>query len=180
MATVAFSQFGRGGDEQGLDLIGRRGAGLHRAPTGDQQGAQRVGVFVFRHGQTVAGQCRPRRGVGIQRIGLALTASRRTVGTDHFGDLDAGALEGTGQAGAVGAGALNSGDVHVPKTLRPLDRHVVAGRTGRKLGVSQWFPRPVEDGEVNGVQMSVGADDDDAKSCHDGGVSLCWPALAER
>ena len=60
VAAVAFPQLGGGDDEQGFDLVDRRGAGLDRAAACGEQRAQCCGVLVFRHGQAMAGQ----RGAG--------------------------------------------------------------------------------------------------------------------
>jgi len=55
VSAVAFTQVGRGGDEEVFDLLDGGGAGFDRASAGDQQGFEGAGVGVFGHGQSVAG-----------------------------------------------------------------------------------------------------------------------------
>ena len=116
-------------------------------------------------GQGRAGSC-----VGVEGIGLALAASPGPVGTVDLGHLDPGILQGAGQSGAVGAGALDPGAEYRPEALCPLHCQVVAGRAGGELRVSHGCSGLAERGEVDGVQMGVGADDDGPRCCHDGEV----------
>jgi len=53
-----------------------------------QQRSQGGGVFVFGHGQAMAGQCGASRGVGVQRVGFALAAPRGPIGAADLGHLD--------------------------------------------------------------------------------------------
>jgi hypothetical protein len=170
VAAVAFPHFGGGGDEQGFDLIDRCGAGLDCAAACGEQRAQCCGVLVFGHGQPMTGQRGAGCGVSIEGIGLALAAPRGAVGTIDFGDFNTGVLEGSREPGAVATGALNSSAQYGSQTLGPLDSHVIASRPGRKCRISQRLSRIAEGSDMNGVQMSVSADDDDTRCCHDGGV----------
>ena len=120
-----------------------------------------MGVFVFRHRQAVAGQRSARWGIGIKGIGFALAAPRGTIGAGDFGDFDAGVLQGAGQSGAIGAGAFHSGDLYRAEALCPFDRHVVADRAGEKLRIAQRFSSSIQGSQMDGVQMSIGADDDE-------------------
>ena len=75
VAAVAFAQLGGCGDQQSMDLVGRGGMGLDRAAQGAQQRPQGAGVRVFGHGQTLAGQCGSRSGIGVERVGFALATA---------------------------------------------------------------------------------------------------------
>lgn len=72
---------------------------------------------------------------------------------------------------AVAAGALDASAYDFTKAAGPGDRGVVAGRAGAEFGVAEKLAGVGDSGEMNGVQMGVGADNNPAVwGCHDGGV----------
>jgi hypothetical protein len=108
----------------------------------------------------VAGQRDAGCGVGIQRIRLALAAARGAVGPADLDHLDPGALQRSGQSGPVAGGSFHPGDEHGAEALSPCDRRGIAGRARRKLRIPQELSSVRDGGQMNGVQMGVGADDD--------------------
>ena len=127
MAAVAVAQLGGGGDQQGVDLVGRCSVGLDRAAPGAQQRPQGACACVFGHGHAVAGQRGARSGVGIQRVRFALAAACGPIGAADLGHLDPGGLQYPGQPRTVAGGPFHPGDHDGPKALGPPHGVVVAG-----------------------------------------------------
>jgi hypothetical protein len=134
----------------GADGFHRAGAGLRRAGGG-------------------AGQHRPGRGDGVDRIRLALPTAGlaiRPVDLDHRR-----ALRGQvpGQAGAVGAGALHADLDQPTEAGQPGKQRRIAGRCGGELGVAEQPPGAVDRGRVVGAAVSVhAAEDIQLRARHDG------------
>ena len=160
VAAIAFTQLGRSGDQQRMDLVGGGGVCLNRAAARGQHRPQRGGLCVFGHGKAVAGQGGASGGVSIQRVGLALAAPCRPIGAANLGHLDPRSLQRPGQARAVTAGAFHPGDHDAAKASGPSDRIVIAGRARRKFGICHELAGIGNDSQMIGVQMSVDADDD--------------------
>ncbi|GFG93498.1 hypothetical protein MBOU_55400 [Mycobacterium bourgelatii] len=71
---------------------------------------------------------------------------------------------------AVAAGAFHAGTDDLAQATGPADRRPVARWVGAELGIAEQLTGIGDRGQVDGVEMSVGADDDAAVRCHDGGV----------
>jgi len=143
VAAVAVAQLGRRGNQQRVDLVGRRGAGLDRAAACGQQRAQGGGVSVFGHGQAIAGQGGASGGVGIYRVGFAPAAACGPIGAAHLGHLDLRGLQHPGQARAVTRDAFHPGHLDGAKALGPPERGLIARWACREFGVCQGFPASV-------------------------------------
>ena len=172
VAAVVLTQVGGAGDEEVLDLLDRRGTGFDRAAARGQQGLERLGVGILGYGQAVTGQHRPRRSVGVQWIGLALTAPGGPIRAVDLDDMNIAVLQRLGEPGTVGTGALDTGDEHLPEAARPADGDVVAGRVGAELGVAERLASVGDCRDVDGVEVGVDADDDALWGCHDGWCPL--------
>ena len=170
VAAVALAYLGGSGDEEVLDLLDGCGAGFDGAATGGQQGFECIGVGVFGDGWAVAGQRGAGGTVGIERVGFSLPAPGCPVGSVDFNDVNSVGLQCLCESGAVAAGALDSCGDDVTKAAGPADRGPVAGGVGAEFGVAERLAGVGDGGDVDGVQMGVGADDDSAWGCHDGGV----------
>lgn len=81
-------------------------------------------------------------------------------------------LQCPGQPGPIGVGAFYPGEEDVAETVRPLDGEEVTARAGRKLCIAKGFAGIRHCGQVNGVEVGIGADDGELRWCHDGGALL--------
>ncbi|BBZ16156.1 hypothetical protein MGAD_04910 [Mycolicibacterium gadium] len=122
------------------------------------------------HGKAVAGQHRTSSAISIERVGFALAAPRRAVGTVDLDDVNVVDLQCLCQACTVGAGALNTDSDDLAETTRPADRGPVAARVGTEFGIAKQSAGIGDRSHVDGVEVGVSADDDAAWGCHDGGV----------
>ena len=96
-----FTQLGRGGVEQRLDLVMAAVRALTAPRRAVSSGLERLGVWVLGYGQVVTGQRGPGRSVGIQWIRLALTAPGGAVGAADLDDLNLAVLQRSGETGTV-------------------------------------------------------------------------------
>jgi hypothetical protein len=160
------------GDDQRMQLVERLGAGLVRGPMHDLQGAQRFHRSVVRLGLHLglAADHGSGRGDRIDGVGLAVRSADLPVGAV---DLDhANALVGQmpGQAGSVGAGALDPDDREVAERRQEPQQPPIAGRgRGERAAAEQAAELVAGRCDVD-VRVSVHAADDSdtsrCQSCH--------------
>jgi hypothetical protein len=99
--------FGRGQDE-GLELVERAGARMDCAFAGDQQHACRLSRTVSAwNGGLLSAEGFSGGPAGVQRVAFAAAAPSDALGTVELDDLLADLAQGTHEAGAVAAGALD-------------------------------------------------------------------------
>jgi hypothetical protein len=117
--------------------------------------------------------------VGVDRIGLPVPALGPS-GPDNLADLDPLGHEVPGQAGAVGAGALDTDQPRAAEGADEGQQLLIAFRSRRDLQVSQPGAGNAEDRDVMGLGVRVdagddlelrrGVDDCGDGCCHDGTV----------
>ncbi len=74
--------------------------------------------------------------------------------------LNSGLLQRPGQSGTVTRSSFYPSKLDGTEALRPLDRRIVASRPGGKLGITQQLAGIADSRKMNGVEMSISADDD--------------------
>ena len=132
--TQASTQVVGCGDHQGVQLIGRLGAGLHRRSAGQPQGADHLDLAIPGLGlpDDRPGLHGPRGRFGVERIGLAASApclSVVAVGALDFDDGHAARTEPARQPGAVTPGPLDPDLLDHPEVTRPRqERREASGR----------------------------------------------------
>ena len=105
----------------------------------------------------------------IERVGLAVEATRGTVRTDHLTNLDPGGDRVTGQAGTVGVRALDTEPDHRPEIADEREDRAIPGQGRWELPVAQQRSGPgIEHGQVMGLRVCVCPGDNETLACHDG------------
>ncbi|HEX7270095.1 MAG TPA: hypothetical protein VF256_22095 [Streptosporangiaceae bacterium] len=89
--------------------------------------------------------------------GLTPTAPVLAVRAVHLHDPDASRTDVAGQAGAVTAGALNSGQAHSPEPAQPLQQTGIAGQGDRELPDAEQAPDGIQRGGDVHIRMGVHA-----------------------
>jgi hypothetical protein len=118
-AVQRFSQAGRSGDQQRLELVDGRGAGLDRATAGGAQRPDRLHDPVASLGDRGRGpgQHGPGGRLGVDRVRLAPLAAGPTVGSVDLHHPHALVQEHLGQSGAVAAGAFHPDRTQLPMAM---------------------------------------------------------------
>lgn len=127
---------------------------------------------VFGDGQAVAGQRGAGRAVGIQRVRFALPAPNCPIGASDLDDMNIVGLQGLRQSCAVAAGALHADSNDLTEATRPAEPRPIARRVGPELGIAEHCAGIGDRGQMDGVEVGVGADDDATLGCHDGFLSV--------
>lgn len=97
-----------------------------------------------------------------------MAAPGRPVGSVDLDNVNPIVLQCLCEPGPIAASALDASNEHLSEALRPLPGDVVTGRVGAKLGIAKQLAGVGDGRDVNGVEMSIDADDDPAWGCHDG------------
>jgi hypothetical protein len=147
-----------GRDEEGAKLVYDLTACLDGGAPSSCENADHLGVAVRGLGEngTAAGEDRAGGELRVDGIGLTAAAKVAALGPFDLEDVHALRSEEAGEAGAVGAGALNAGDENLAERGGPEEELAVARRRGRKgFGAeedTQWIDKS------SGVGVEVGID----------------------
>ena len=170
-----------GGDGEPVDLVGGDGAGLNRGAPRHRQHPDRLDAAVcgLGHHRSTAVEGGPRRGFGVDGVGLAAASAHLAVRAVHVDDVDAGSREVPGEARAVGAGSLHADALDAAVAAEPSQQRRVAGGVRFERDAAQDPPGAVKSGGNVGVLVCVDpAEDCGVVLCHDGDASLwsshCW------
>jgi hypothetical protein len=108
--------------------------GLHRAPASHPQHADHLdlGVPALRGAAGATGLDRASGGLGVQRIGLAVAAASRPVGTVHLDDGQAVVGQEAQQPGTEVAGTFHTHFVDLAERLDPGRQLGIAAHRGRE------------------------------------------------
>jgi hypothetical protein len=156
-AEQRLAQLFGGAVEHPVQLLGRD-PGLEGAAAGHPQDPDHLDLAFagLGRGGGDPGQGGPGGGLGVDRVGLALSPSGAAVGAVDLDDLEAVGAGEAGQAGPVGAGAFHPDAFHRPVAFGPGDQGDIAAGRGRKaLGAAQ-PPGLVDHG--GHMQLQVGVD----------------------
>ena len=155
------SQLGRRGYDDLLQGDHRRGAGFHRRPARDLEVAHHLDrpVRGLRDCGRLAGQYRPRGGLGIHGVGLPGDSTCAPVAPVHFDYLVPGSTYRARESRPVATGALDAerGDASV--TLGPGDQLLVAASIGSTRSIVEADPPRVDRHRHVDVLVGVHADD---------------------
>ena len=161
-AVQRLPQVGWGGDQQRLELVDGRGAGLDRAAAGGAQRPDRLHDPVAPLGG--CGRRASQHGaggrLGVDRVRpatLAADAPVRPVDLDHPHLL---VKQVASQAGAIAASALHTDSTHLTVTAKPAQQLLVAATVSRELTVAKQPSLLIEHGSVMGATVGVDPADD--------------------
>lgn len=101
---------------------------------------------------------------------IALLTPCGAVGTIDLRDVNIVGLQRLCDARTIGTGALDADAEDLAEATRPADRRPIPGRTGGEFGIAEKLTGIGDRGQMDGVEVSVDADDDATSGCHDGGV----------
>jgi hypothetical protein len=165
-----------GGDEQMVDLVHCRGAGLYRRPAGVVERPQCLDVLVPGRCGRVSRQHRAGGLVGVNRVGLATHAAHRPLRPDHLANLKPGLAGRPGNPSPVGAGALDPQTDHGAEASHKRQRVGIPNRGRRELAITQFAANTVHNPDVDGLGVRAHTANDAADDagcpkrarCHDG------------
>ena len=152
------------------DLIEAADPGLTARALGDQQGPHRFHrpVAGLGHRSTTTPERRAGGFDRVEPVGLAVAATLLTVGSIHLDHLDPGALQEPGQAGAVGAGALDPHPGQVTEADQPAVQIPVAAWGGRERLDTQDAAVVVQRGGDVHIEVGVDSTGDRTRALYDG------------
>lgn len=114
------------------------------------------------------GQHRLRRGVGIERVGLAAQSTRGSVTACHLDNAQAGTGQAAGQFGPVTSGAFDANGADVALGVEELDDLPVASSGRGELAVGNTSSHLVDHRDVMGVRVRIDTGDNKTWFCNDG------------
>ena len=132
--TKAFSQVIGGGETEVADLIQVLDPHVATRSASDEQHPDRFHVTIggLRDPRRTTRQRSPRRFDGVNRVGLAGTATQLAVRTINLDHRDAAAAEMTSETSAIGTGAFHAHSGERPEPREPVVQLSETGGRGRE------------------------------------------------